>query len=137
MPPRKKGKRHRSRERLTSVPPTTHSVALATIRDATVAFGAGYGALMVPVERRIVRYLRQQRLFFVSSSSYGSSCYSLDAVAGVWVEEAPMPEGRYEYGLCVLRGDLWAVGGTRSKRRQCTPILCTPRHGHPQLGPRT
>ena len=32
-------------------------------------------------------------------------------MAGVWVEEAPMVEGRYGFGLCVLRGDLWAVGG--------------------------
>ena len=29
------------------------------IRDATVAFGAGYGALVVPIERRIVQYLQR------------------------------------------------------------------------------
>ena len=45
--------------------PTPHSVALATVRDATVTFGAGYGALLVPVERRITQYLRQERLFVV------------------------------------------------------------------------
>ena len=28
-----------------------------TIRDATVTFGAGYGALLVPIERRIAQYL--------------------------------------------------------------------------------
>ena len=97
MPPRKKGKRHRSQERPTPVPPNTHSVALATIRDATVAFGAEYGALMVPVERRIVQYLQQQRLFVVGglNSDGGTlyTCYSLDVVAGVWVEEAPMTGG--------------------------------------------
>ena len=31
----------------------------ATIRDATVAFGAVYGALLVPIERRIVQYLQR------------------------------------------------------------------------------
>ena len=115
MPPQKKGKRQRSQEKPTPVPPTTHSVALATIRDATVAFGAEYGALMVPVERRITQYLRQQRLFVVggrnSVSGVLRTCYSLDVVAGVWVEETPMNEGRYDFGMCVLRGDLWAVGG--------------------------
>ena len=30
-----------------------------TIRDATVAFGAGYDALLVPIERRIVQYLQR------------------------------------------------------------------------------
>ena len=32
-------------------------------------------------------------------------------MTGVWVEETPMTEGRYKFGLCVFRGDLWAVGG--------------------------
>ena len=30
-----------------------------TIRDATVAFGAGYSALLVPIERRIAQYLQR------------------------------------------------------------------------------
>ena len=30
-----------------------------TIRDATAAFGAGHGALLVPIERRIVQYLQR------------------------------------------------------------------------------
>ena len=84
--------------------PTTHSVALATIRDATVAFGAEYGVLLVRVEQRITQYLRQQRLFVVGGHNGESgvmrSCYSLDAVAGVWVEETPLPEGRFYFGLC-------------------------------------
>ena len=29
------------------------------IRDSTVAFGAGYGALLVPIERRIAQYLQR------------------------------------------------------------------------------
>ena len=44
---------------------TTHSVALATTRDAIAAFGAGYNAIFLPVERRIARYLRQERLLAV------------------------------------------------------------------------
>ena len=30
-----------------------------TIRDATVTFGAEYGALLVPIQRRIVQYLQR------------------------------------------------------------------------------
>ena len=30
-----------------------------TIRDATVAFGDGHGALLMPIERRIVQYLQR------------------------------------------------------------------------------
>ena len=33
--------------------------AASTIRDAIVAFGAGYGALLLPIERRIVQYLQR------------------------------------------------------------------------------
>ena len=69
----------------------SHSVALATTRDAIVAFGEGYGRLLVPVERRIAQYLRQERLFAVGGDVQGRatrscwsdriptrSCYSLD-----------------------------------------------------------
>ena len=48
-----------------SVIPKTHSVAMATARDAIVAFGAGHGALSVPVERRITRYFWQERFYAV------------------------------------------------------------------------
>ena len=34
-------------------------MSTTTIRDATVAFGAGHGALVVPIERRIVQYLQR------------------------------------------------------------------------------
>ena len=37
----------------------TPNKAASNIRDATVAFGAGYGALLVPIERRIVQYLQR------------------------------------------------------------------------------
>ena len=102
--------------------PTTHSVALAITRDATVAFGAGYDALMVPIQRRMAQYLRQERLFvgggcydggLDSAGVFRSLSYSLDAVTSVWVEEA-ITEGRYGFGLCVFRGELWAVGGRDS-----------------------
>ena len=55
MPPRKPGKRSRSHDdnRPTPSPSNTHNVASATIRDTTVAFGAGYGAPLMPFERRI------------------------------------------------------------------------------------
>ena len=36
----------------------TPNKAASTIRDATVAFGAGHGALLMPMERRIAQYLR-------------------------------------------------------------------------------
>ena len=38
---------------------STHSIALATIRDA---FGAGYGALMVPVEPAVVAAVRARNI---------------------------------------------------------------------------
>ena len=61
----------------------TDRVALATTRDATVAFGAAYGALMapswcphdalmVPVERRITQYLREKRLCIVGCDNFKS-----------------------------------------------------------------
>ena len=122
-------KRLRSQDK--PVPPTTHSVALKNIRDVTVAFGAEYGALLVPVERRITHYLRQQRLYIVggiNSDGVLCSCYSLDVVAGVWVQEAPMTKERKGFGLCVHRGDLLTVGGSNvlSSNQRCIPILRTP-----------
>ena len=45
--------------------PMTHSVAKANVRDAIAAYGAGHGALYVPVERRIAQFLWQERLFAV------------------------------------------------------------------------
>ena len=42
-------------------PPFTHSLALARTRDATVAFGDGYSALVQPIERRIAQYLQRNR----------------------------------------------------------------------------
>ena len=137
MPPREKGKRHRSQERPTPLPPKTQSVALATIRNATVTFGAGYGALSVPVERHITQYLRQQRLFVVGGwhGRVLRSCYSLDVAAGMWVEEAPMTKGRHSYGLCVFWGEMWAVGGhsdnTNNTLRSCA------RFDEATLGPKT
>ena len=61
MPPKKIAAK-RNRESVGPLTaPTTHSVAKITVRDAIVAFGAEHGALLVPVQRRIARYLRQER----------------------------------------------------------------------------
>ena len=35
------------------------AASLTTIRDASVSFGAGYGALLLPIERRIAQYLQR------------------------------------------------------------------------------
>ena len=45
--------------------------AKATARDAIVAFGAGYNALSIPVERRFSRYLRSDHLYAVGG--YGGT----------------------------------------------------------------
>ena len=119
MPTRKRGKRSRSHDNNDGVdgplpPPTTHIIALTTTRDAIVTFGAGYGALSVPVERRIARYLRQERVYAVGGydefENPTRNCYSLDAAAGVWVAGAPMTEDRSRFGLVVFHGDLLVVG---------------------------
>ena len=74
--------------------PKSHGDATSTVRDAIVTFGAGHGVLSVPVERRIARYLQQERLFAVggidNAKQVVRSCYSLDVVAGAWVAEAPL-----------------------------------------------
>ncbi len=71
MPPRKKAdKRNRGSVGLPMTAPKTHSDAKATARDAIVAYGAGHGVLSVPVERRITRYLRQERLYAVGGLQY-------------------------------------------------------------------
>ena len=99
-----------------SVVPKTHSVAMTTARDAIVAFGAGHGALSVPVERRITQYLRQERFYAVGGfdrdeNKVVRSCHSFDVQAGAWVEEAPMLKGRRGHGIALIDGDMWAVGG--------------------------
>jgi len=116
MPPRKKAdKRNRGSVGLPITAPKTQSDAKATARDAIVAYGAGHGVLSVPVERRITRYLRQERLYAVGGYSATGQvvreCHSLDVEAGAWVAEAPMLESRNSHRLAVLRGELLAVGG--------------------------
>ena len=101
--------------------PKTHSDVKTNARDAIVAFGAEHGALPIPVERRVARYLRQERLYAVGGDDDTDkkvrSCYSLDVEAGAWVAEAPMLEGRSEHCLAVVHGELWAVGGRGNNDR--------------------
>ena len=72
------GKRSRGhRDRMAPPAFTIHS---ATTGDAIVTFGEGYGALLVPVERRVAKYLRQENLLAVGGQ-FGicptPSCFSL------------------------------------------------------------
>ena len=64
MPTKKASKRSRD-ERGPTTQPTPHMVAKTTVRDAIVTFGAGYGVLPVPVERRIACYLRCDHLYAI------------------------------------------------------------------------
>ena len=98
----------------------------AMCRDAIISFGAGYGELQLPVERRITQYLRHERLFAVGGydtydGDYGSAqfrlnsraCFSFELSQFRWDEEKQcrMLKDRSQFGLVVFRGELWAVGG--------------------------
>ena len=119
MPPNKVPKRSRD----VSGPmaqPTPHSIAKATVRDAIVAFAAGYDALSIPVERRVTLYLRKDHLYAVGGSDYvsdgyGQRCLSsvvcYDPATNVWLPVAPMTTARAYHGVAVLEGMLYAVGG--------------------------
>ena len=126
MPPRKKvAKRNRESgegddsegdDGVGPPTPRTHSAAnKATVRDTIVAYGAGHGVLQVPVERRIARYLRQERMYAVGGidddDNEVRAVFSLDVEADTWVAEAAMLECRRAHCLSVLHGELWAVGG--------------------------
>ena len=120
MPARKKaGKRNRFSD---SVGPLTalktHSITRANVRDTIVSFGAEHGTLLVPVERRIARYLRQKRLYAYplnavnGESNLVRGCYSLDVETAAWVAEAEalMLEPQSNPCLAVLHGELWVLG---------------------------
>ena len=64
MPSKKASKRSRD-ESGPAAQLTPHIVARATVRDAIVAFGSGYNALSIPVERRVARYLWFDHLYVV------------------------------------------------------------------------
>ena len=99
MPPRKKaGKRNRD----PVGPPTaakTHSV-----RDAIVAFGAGYNALSIPVERRVARYLRFDQLYAVGGVGTRalSSVECYDPATNVWSVVAAMTTTRVSLQSMVI-----------------------------------
>ena len=110
MPPRKKAEK-RNRD----VSPPTYGVAKDTARDAIVAFGAGYSALLVPVERRIEQYLRQERLYAVGgrldcfNGLATVECYN--PATNVWTAVAQMTTAREYHGVATVGGYLYAVGG--------------------------
>ena len=125
-------KRSRSRSGPTSelyllFPENAHPlrVFVAQCRDAIISFGAGYGVLQVPVERRITQYLQQERLFAVGDYETFDGlrgceqtrcqtrvCFSYEVSFFGWEEErSDMLECRSDFGLVVFRGELWAVGG--------------------------
>ena len=92
--------------------PKTHGVAKDTARDAIVAFGAGYSALLVPVERRIEQYLRQELLYAVGGRGGPrpqGECY--DPATNVWTAVAQMTTARRDHGVATVGGYLYAVGG--------------------------
>ena len=67
-----------------------HIVAKITVRDALVAFGAGYNALSIPVERRVARYLRSDHLYAVGGNDgqQPSNCtHAGMRPAGSWATE--------------------------------------------------
>ena len=113
---------------------STPASTLATTRDAIVSFGASHSALQVPVSRRVSQYLRTERLFVLGGFEiyslypnsrfndvgelYSRRCFSAEDLivngftASSWEDEVCcMLEDRSNFGLAVLRGDLWAVGG--------------------------
>ena len=86
--------------------PKTHSVAKDTARDAIVAFGAGYSALLVPVERRIEQYLRQEQMYAVGGRDVGHNilatveCYN--PATNVWTAVAQMTTARHCHGTATV-----------------------------------
>ena len=80
--------------------PTPHIVAKATVRDAIVALGAGYGFLLEPVEWRVAEYLRYEHLYAVGGhdgKSYLSTVECFDPSINVWSPVASMAMKR---GFC-------------------------------------
>ena len=108
--------------------PNTHSVVKDTARDAIVAFGAGYSALLVPVERRIEQYLRQEWLYAVGGR--GAEGYALatvvcyDPATNVWTAVAQMTTARFDHGVATVGGYLYAVGGIDDERNVLATVEC-------------
>ena len=131
-------------------PITTPPSTLAKTRDAIVAFAASFAAdncaFHIPlVSKRVSQYLRSELLFLVGGKelydffpissfiyhgeTYTRQCYALDDLMIIngfqtcgWVESVcRMQHDRSDFGLAVLRGDLWAVGGgsTDDRLKSC------------------
>jgi Kelch motif len=93
--------------------PTPHILAKATARNAIVAFGAGHGALSIPVERRVAQYLRKDHLYAVGGvdddGTRLSSVECYNPSTNVWSVVAPMSTARDGRGVAVLGGFLYVV----------------------------
>ena len=110
---------------------------LEKTRDAVVSFAAGHGVLQVPISRRVRQFLRTERLFVTGgyeiSLRYPNSpfndqrqdhlvgCFSTSVlifegeITSCWEKDfCLMHEIRDHFGIAVLRGDIWAVGGANS-----------------------
>ena len=79
---------------------TPHIVAKATVRDAIVALGAGYGFLLEPVEWRVAEYLRYEHLYVVGGydgKNRLSTVECFDPSTNVW---SPVASMLIERGFC-------------------------------------
>ena len=104
MPSKKASKRSRY-ESGPMAPPTPHSIAKVTVRDVIVAFGAGYNALSIPVERRVARYLRFEHLYAVGGDDATrafSSVERYDPATNVWAVVAAMTTARALFGAASI-----------------------------------
>ena len=104
MPSKKAPKRSRD-ESGPAAQLTPHIVARATVRDAIVAFGAGYDALSIPVERRVARYLRFEHLYAVGGRDGTrtlSSVECYDLATNVWAVVAAMTTERSLFGAVMI-----------------------------------
>ena len=126
----------RNRDPVAVGPPTnpkTHSEAIA--RDAIVAFGAEHGALPIPVERRIARFIRHDYLYAIggldavgrtlSTVEYFDPCvnvWSFAASMTTHVKGHSVPCRRVHHGACVLGGIVYVVCGADDER--FLPTMC-------------
>jgi Kelch motif len=85
--------------------PTPHIVAKATVRDAIVALGAGYGFLLETVERRVSEYLRYEHLHAVGGHDGNctvSPVECFDPSTNVWSPVASMAMKRTYCGVATV-----------------------------------
>ena len=93
-----------------------------------MAFGAGYTALSIPVERRVARYLRFDHLYAVgcvgndiTRALASVECY--EPATNVWSIVVAMTTARAYHGVAVLGGFLYAVGGDDDTKATSGPDI--------------